>query len=214
MLLNRIASTVSLALLTWSLSGTATFAQQEAPAEPVMIKIRICEKHPKKKEPVVLTQPMLQTMLGGQVNVRIGKGFDPLPVNAEHLIGLIFEAKIPRRVDKKYELQLKIVQGDQRQVEDDPDTEIFTEEKLSVHTWAEASKIKKIRISPTKWCELTLTDPRTTAAAESEAATMTADPHWRGYAEAAPHATAYPSTTQGRIVPPLIARPPYRLQSK
>ncbi|PQO40880.1 hypothetical protein [Blastopirellula marina] len=192
----RLAATVFAMLGGLSLVDST---RGEERSEPVVIKIRICEQWPGKKEPMVLTEPMLQTMVGGQVWIEIGKHRQPQPDTLEHPIGLKLNAKIERRVNEKYELQLKIVQGAQRQIEDDPETEIFTEEKLSVHTWAERGKMKKISISPIKWCEVTLEDPRQTAAVEQPNNAK----YWRGY-------TAVPSTA----APELIARPPVMVQPK
>ncbi|PQO48146.1 hypothetical protein [Blastopirellula marina] len=196
--LNRIASTVGLALFAWSLSVSVSVAQQKDPEEMAIIKVRICEQQPGEKEPLVLSQPMFQTMLGQPASINVGGTAQSKVDQTEHPIGLRLDVDV-KRAASGYAVKLKWLRGQHQQPANDPDTEIFTEEKLTAHTTVKEGKMKKISLSATKWCELTIQDPRKLAQAESDATAQSRAPHWRGYTElpTVSAAPAYPSTRGG-----------------
>lgn len=200
--LNRIASTVSLAMLASSVSVSICVAQQEELAEFAIIQVRICEQRPGREEPVILSQPMLQTMLGTPASINVGGTTQSKFDQTEHPIGLRFDIDV-KRVASGYAVKLELLRGQMHRIDKEPDTEIFTEEKLTCRTTVEAGKMKKISLSPTKWCELTIQDPRKLAPANTKATAQSNAQYWQGHTEFPPTAAPYASTA-----PPLIARPP------
>lgn len=156
---------ISLISLTILLGFVACSVQAEEPAtqieEMIVLKVQVLEKRPGQEKPVTLSQPMVQTMINLPVSLNVGGKAKSKFGDQEHSLGMQMGARFAKLEDDKYELKLAMSLGDQRQPEDEPQTEIFFENRLHVRTIMKSGETKKITISPYRWCELTINPSQT-----------------------------------------------------
>lgn len=143
-------------------SSSAIAEDNTANVEMATLKIRVLEQIPGQEAPLVLSQPMIMSLidrpLGMDVTHSVDSAFDP----SQHDVGLKFVAHIKKHDDKKYELNLQWFRGKQIREAEAPDTEYFVEEKLSARTTLKSGDPKKLRVSATRWYEVTVFGPNET----------------------------------------------------
>lgn len=154
MLRNPIAIGAVLALLTLSVPALAA-EPMPLPAEMVTFKLTAYEKTD-GPNPKVLASPTIMTVTGREVTFQsagqVKSKFDASP----HDIGTQFTAAINSQGNNKYELKLKATLGNVKVPEQDPDTECFIEQKLTLRTVIESGTTKRIQVSPGRWYEVTV----------------------------------------------------------
>lgn len=124
--------------------------------EMVILKIRVMEQRSDQEKPVILSQPMVQTMIDRPVTLNAGGKAKSKFGAQEHSLGMQMGARFAKLEGDKFELKLAMSLGNQSLPEDEPQTEIFFENRLHVRTIMKSGETKKIKISPDRWCELTI----------------------------------------------------------
>ncbi len=154
MLRNPIAIGAVLALLTLSVPALAA-EPMPLPAEMVTFKLTAYEKTD-GPNPKVLASPTIMTVTGREVTFQsagqVKSKFDASP----HDIGTQFTAAINSQGNNKYELKLKATLGNVKVPEQDPDTECFIEQKLTLRTVIESGTTKRVHVSPGRWVAITI----------------------------------------------------------
>lgn len=140
--------------------GTQSYAQDKpAAVEMVTLKFRELEVVSWQKEPLLRSQPMIMSLIDRPLAINVvsteASKFD----ESKHDIGMQFVANIGKLEQEKYELKLEWFRGQQLASKDDPDTETFVEEKLFTRTIVKSGEPKILRVSATKWYEITIFGP-------------------------------------------------------
>lgn len=127
--------------------------------EMVSLKIRICEATA-GAAPRVLASPLIMTVTGREVRFesagKVKSKFD----DSTHDIGTQVVATIDTVGERKYRLRFEASLGNATLPEQEPDTECFIQQKLTARTIVELGKMKKIHVSPERWYEITVGDPK------------------------------------------------------
>ncbi|MEW4562714.1 hypothetical protein AB1K70_09320 [Bremerella sp. JC770] len=128
-------------------------------AEIVDLKIRLLEKVPGQDQPQILAQPRIMSVIDRPFWVDV-TGTQPSKYDqSKHEVGLRFVAKVNKRSDQRYDLDLDWFRGRPVTSKDQPESEVFLAEKLHARTVLEMNTPKEFRLSANRWMEITLSPP-------------------------------------------------------
>ncbi|WP_207396516.1 hypothetical protein [Bremerella alba] len=180
---NLLAPWAVLTGLTIAFPATAA---EPAPAPPEMVTFKLSAYEKSDgPTPKLLASPTIMTVTGREVNFRsagqVKSKFDASP----HDIGTQFTAMIHANGNDKYELKLQATLGNLKAPEQDPDTECFIEQKLTLRTIVNSGVTKRINVSPGRWYSITI--EKATPNAQPGAGTIPGT--------SIPKTTNYPSNT-------------------
>ncbi len=152
--ISRIGLPILLSLFACTLQAQDQAPQAQA-KEIVTLKIQVMEKRPGREKPVIVSQPMVQTVIDRPVTLIAGGKAKSKFGSQEYSLGLQMRARFAK-LDDKYELKLAMSLGNQSLPENEPQTEIFFENRIHVRTIMKSGETKKITVSPDRWCEVTI----------------------------------------------------------
>ncbi|MFN3153348.1 hypothetical protein [Bremerella sp.] len=128
--------------------------------EMVSLKIRICEATADGK-PKVLAEPTIMTITGREIRFVSGGEMKSKFDETKHDLGTQISALIEPHQGGTYKLKLQSTLGNLKLPEQEPETELFIQQKLTARTIVEPGKTKKIAVSPGCWYEITVEKPTT-----------------------------------------------------
>lgn len=146
-------SALFLAGAAFCLSYAPIYANKQ---EIVTLSIRLCEDVPNQKKPRTLAQPTVMARVNHPVMLEIGGVAKSKFDQSDHEIGTKLVAHIRREGDSTYVLHLKSSISHQKQLQNDPQTEVFVANQLTLRTVMKAGEWKKIPVSATRWYDLLL----------------------------------------------------------
>lgn len=155
-LLTTIAPLVLLSAASLTVAEEPSTVTQ---VEMVSLKIRICEATADGK-PKVLAEPTIMTITGREIRFVSGGEMKSRFDDSTHDIGTQVVATIDAVGERKYRLRFEASLGNATLPEQEPDTECFIQQKLTARTIVELGKMKKIHVSPERWYEITVGDPK------------------------------------------------------
>lgn len=154
-----------LALLSFANGICAAEDQPPAlQAEMVVLKVRIQEALP-GTAPKTLAEPTMMTLTGREISLVAGGEIKSKFDDTKHDLGTQITATIEPHKSDTYKLKLNVTLGNLKLPDDEPETELFLQQKLTARTIVEAGKTKKITVSPGRWCEITIEKPTAHTAA-------------------------------------------------
>lgn len=156
-ILSRMFAT--LVLLSTTSLATADEQRPTPQAEMVALKIRVLEATD-RAAPRVLASPLIMTLTGREVHFESAGEVKSKFDNSAHEIGTRMTAKIDALSEKKYRLKFEASLGNATLPEQEPETEYFIDQKLTARTVVESGKMKKLHVSPDRWYEITVGDPK------------------------------------------------------
>jgi len=136
-------------------------ADEPAPApqvEMVALKLRVVEALP-GQAPKILANPTLMTVTGREIRLTSGGAMKSKFDDRKHDLGTQITATIEPHKNDHYQLKLQLTLGTLNLPEQEPETELFLEQKLTARTIVEAGKMKKLAASPSRWVEITIEKP-------------------------------------------------------
>lgn len=150
-------------LATLVLFSAASLTAAEEPStvtqvEMVSLKIRICEAIP-GSTPKILAEPTIMTITGREIRFVSGGEMKSKFDETKHDLGTQISALIEPHQGDTYKLKLQATLGNLKLPEQEPDTELFIQQKLAARMIVESGKTKKIAVSPGRWYEITVEKP-------------------------------------------------------
>lgn len=159
----KTVTSTTFTLLSLLLSGATWAVAEEKPSvsqvEMVTLKIRILETNA-GAVPRVLASPLIMTVTGREVSFRSAGKVKSKFDESTHDIGTQITATIDALGEKKFRLKFEATLSNATLPEQDSETECFMEQKLTARTVVESGKMKKLHVSPDRWYELTVGDPK------------------------------------------------------
>jgi len=128
-------------------------------AEIVDLKIRLLEKVPGQDQPQILAQPRIMSVIDRPFWIDVTGTQQSKYDQSKHEVGLRFVAKVNKRSDQRYDLDLDWFRGRPVTSKDQPESEVFLTEKLHARTVLEMNTLKEFRLSSNRWMEITLSPP-------------------------------------------------------
>lgn len=147
-----------LILLSMGISAPAEEPSTAPQAEMVSFKLRILEALPGTTAKV-LAEPTIMTVTGREIRFVSGGEFKSKFDDTKHELGTQITATIEPYKSDSYKLKLNVTLGNLKLPEQEPETELFIQQKLTARTIVESGKTKKIAVSPSQWYEITIEKP-------------------------------------------------------
>ncbi len=154
-----------LILLSTAVTAAAEDKSTSTQAEMVSFKLRILEATPGTK-PKTLAEPSIMTVTGREIRFVSGGEMKSKFDETKHELGTQIAAMIEPHKSESYKLKLNVTLGNLKLPDEEPETELFIQQKLTARTIVQAGKTKKIAVSPSRWLEITIEKPNAQAGLE------------------------------------------------
>ncbi|WDI42576.1 hypothetical protein [Bremerella sp. P1] len=167
-ILSRMFAT--LVLLSTTSLATADEQRPTPQAEMVALKIRVLEAMPENASKT-LAEPTIMTLTCREIRFVSGGEMKSKFDDTKHELGTQITATIEPDKSDTYTVKLSVTLGNLKLPDGEPETELFTQQKLTARTIVLAGKTKKIPVSPSRWCEITIEKPTANLASTPDSET-------------------------------------------
>ncbi len=127
----------------------------DSPGRQVLLSIKVFEQPTRSKPGTALTNSTIVSIIGRPFSVNAGGGtIKPKSSDDDLFFGTRSSGVVDEAPDGKFRIAVKVELGKIISQPDDTETGVVQTDALEVRTIVRAGEIKRIKVSPTRWCEL------------------------------------------------------------
>ena len=127
----------------------------DSPGRQVLLSIKVFEQPTRSKPGTVLTNPTIVSIIGRPFSVNAGGGtIKPKSSDDDLFFGTRSSGVVNEAADGKFRIAVKVELGKIVPQPDDAETGLVQTDALDIRTVVRAGETKRIKVSPTRWCEL------------------------------------------------------------